>query len=137
MGCEYEEGEYSVTLRARSTYEDNAGSEIEVPVVMGSAGGPVSPNQLALLGNTPNPFNPTTTIRFTVPTGPTQVYSLRVYDVRGRLVRDLAAGQITSGLHSVLWDGRNNSGSTVGSGIYLYRLEVGQERFTGKMALVK
>ena len=135
--AEYEEGEYRVTLRAHSTYKDNTGSEIEVPVVMSSAGGPASPNKLALLGNTPNPFNPTTTIRFTVPAGPVQAYSLRVYDVRGRLVRELAAGQISGGLHQVLWDGRNNTGSTVGSGIYLYRLEVGQERFTGKMALVK
>jgi hypothetical protein len=134
---DYEPGEYRVTLRARSTYEDNSGSEIEVPITMSSAGGPISPNRLELLGNTPNPFNPTTTIRFTVPSGPARAYSLRIYDVRGRLVRDLAAGQIGGGLHQVQWNGRNNSGSTVGSGIYLYRLEVGQERFTGKMALVK
>ena len=52
-------------------------------------------------------------------------------------VRQLAAGQVGGGLQEVFWNGRNESGESVGSGIYLYRLEVGRENFTGKMVLVK
>ena len=62
---------------------------------------------------------------------------LRIYDVSGRLVRDLASGQVGSGLQEVFWNGQNQRGESVGSGIYLYRLEVGQQSFTGKMVLVK
>lgn len=133
----WDEGEYRVTVRANSTYDTGAMSETEITIVMDNAGGPVLPDRLTLLGNTPNPFNPSTTIRFTVPAGPVRDYRLRVYDVRGRLVRTLAAGQIVGGLHEVLWDGRNESGESVSSGIYLYRLDVGRGNFTGKMVLVK
>jgi hypothetical protein len=133
----WDEGEYRVTVRANSTYDTGAMSETEITIVMDTAGGPVLPDRLTLLGNTPNPFNPSTTIRFTVPAGPVRDYRLRVYDVRGRLVRTLAAGQIVGGLHEVLWDGRNESGESVSSGVYLYRLDVGRGNFTGKMVLVK
>jgi flagellar hook assembly protein FlgD len=62
---------------------------------------------------------------------------VRIYDVQGRLVRQLAKGQIGSGLQESRWDGRNDDGVSVGSGVYLYRVEVGHERFNGKMVLVK
>ncbi len=135
--AEWNEGDYRVTLRARSTYEGASASEVEVPIHMSGSGGPAMPNRLALLGNTPNPFNPTTTIRFTVPAGPTQPYSLRVYDVRGALVRELAAGQIGGGTHEARWDGRDRNGAPVSSGVYLYQLQVGPKKLSGKMALVK
>jgi flagellar hook assembly protein FlgD len=92
---------------------------------------------LTLLGNTPNPFNPTTTIRFIVPAGPERDYSLRVYDVRGALVRELGNGRIGGGSHDVRWDGRDGRGAPVSSGVYLYRVTVGNEKLTGKMALLK
>jgi hypothetical protein len=95
------------------------------------------PKRLALLGNTPNPFNPSTTIRFAVPAGPSQPYSLRVYDVRGAFVRELANGRIGGGTHEARWDGRDHHGSPVSSGVYLYQLQVGANKLTGKMALVK
>ena len=125
-----------MVVRAASTYDASMVSEVNVDVTMNDAGSPDFPDKLSM-SNSPNPFNPTTTIRFTVPAGPNRPYNLRVYDVAGRLVRELASGEIPAGIHQVPWDGRNTAGTSVGSGIYLYRLEVGQDRLTGKMVLVK
>lgn len=133
----WSQGEYRVTVRATSTYDKSTLSEVGLPIAMSGAGGPAFANKLALLGNVPNPFNPSTTIRFSVPAGPARPYNLRVYDVQGRLVRELASGEIGGGVHDVRWDGRDARGVPTSSGIYLYRLEVGQDRLTGKMALLK
>jgi len=130
-------GTYRVDITARSTYDHGSTSSVQVPMEMSGQGGPSMPQRLALLGNTPNPFNPSTTIRFAVPAGASQPYNLRVYDVRGAFVRELAAGQVGGGVHEARWDGRDKNGSPVSSGIYLYRLEVGAQKLTGKMALVK
>ncbi len=135
--AEWSEGDFSVALRATSTYDGGSTSRIETPIHLSGSGGPAMPDHLALLGNSPNPFNPSTTIRFTVPAGPEQPYRLRVYDVKGALVRELASGRIGGGIHEARWDGRDRNGSPVSSGIYLYRLQVGARTFTGKMALVK
>ncbi len=133
----WEAGAYRVTIHARSTYDNGSTSTVLVPIELSGSGGPAMPKRLALLGNNPNPFNPSTTIRFAVPAGPSQPYRLRVYDVRGAFVRELAAGQIGGGTHEARWDGRDHRGTSVSSGIYLYRLEVGANKLTGKMALVK
>ncbi len=91
------------------------------------------------LGNAvPNPFNPITTIAYCVPehaagTG----VELTVYDVRGRLVRTLVHGLADPGRHSVVWDGRDNSGAAVSSGVYLYRLEAEGYEAVRKAILLK
>ena len=133
----WDKGEYRMTIEASSTYDKSRVHEMDMPVVMKSSGSPSLPGRLTLLGNAPNPFNPTTMIRFTVPAGPSRSYSVRVFDVQGRLVRELASGRIDSGYQQVLWDGRSDGGQTVGSGIYFYRVEVGAEKQTGKMVLLK
>lgn len=133
----WEPREYHMTITAQSTYDEATQSEMSIDFTMGSAGTPPLPESLTSLGNTPNPFNPTTTIRFAVPNGPARDYSVLVYDVAGRLVRTLRSGQVPAGVHNVLWDGRNDRGVSVGSGVYLYRVTVGQDRVTGKMVLVK
>lgn len=133
----WNEGDYRVTLRATSTYRSGSTSRVDVPIHLSGSGGPAMPDHLVLLGNIPNPFNPSTTIRFSVPAGAQQPYRLRVYDVRGAFVRELASGRIGAGVHEARWDGRDGNNSPVSSGIYLYRLEVGAHTLTGKMALVK
>ncbi|MGD8415243.1 MAG: FlgD immunoglobulin-like domain containing protein, partial [Candidatus Latescibacterota bacterium] len=133
----WEAGDYVVKIEARSTYDDTRTSKTQTTVAMSGSGGAAVPHRLELLGNSPNPFNPSTTIRFSVPGGPTRPYSLRVYDVSGRLVKRLAEGQVGGGLKEVFWNGQNDAGQPVGSGIYLYRLTVGRDSFTGKMVLVK
>jgi hypothetical protein len=85
--------------------------------------------------NSPNPFNPLTTIRFSVKQAG-QV-SLVVYDVRGREVRRLVDGVREAGEHSVAWNGVDGVGRAVSSGIYFYRLSADQKAITRKMVMTK
>ena len=100
------------------------------------AGTPGVPDEFALGQNVPNPFNPTTTIHYDVPAGAGAV-SLRVYDVSGRLVRTLVDGHEAPGSKSVLWNGTNDRGQTVASGIYFYRMTAPGFSTTRKMVLLQ
>ena len=86
-----------------------------------------APAEYALLQNHPNPFNPATTISCELPE-PGYV-ALNVYDVTGQLVRRLVNGQVNAGHHAVEWDGRDNRGRPVASGVYLCRLVADGGRF--------
>ncbi len=81
---------------------------------------PATQQKSALLQNSPNPFNPTTAISYEIPAR--GLVDLRVYDVSGKLVRTLVAGEKATGPHTVVWDGADNTGSRMASGVYLYRL---------------
>jgi len=85
--------------------------------------------------NSPNPFNPQTQIRFSLSSK--ENVTLAIYDVSGRLVRMLASGTQDTGTHSITWDGRNDAGATVGSGVYFYRLDAGKFSATKKMVMLK
>jgi hypothetical protein len=88
--------------------------------------------------NYPNPFNPSTKIEYWVPDGKGgEPVSLVVYDVRGARVRTLVDGRQPVGRYRVEWDGRDNSGTLVGSGIYFYRLATSHFSGTRKMLLLK
>ena len=78
----------------------------------------------------PNPFNPTTTIRFSV--APNSKTSLQIFDITGRLVDELVSGKLVSGEHEVLWNAGNNP-----SGVYLVRLQSGEFVENQKVVLVK
>lgn len=93
------------------------------------------PAALVLEGNHPNPFNPSTTIRFAVPRD--MEIQLVVFDLAGRRVATLVDGQMAAGLHEVSWLGRDERGGQVASGIYFCRLADGQSVHTRKMMLVK
>ncbi|MFH1278626.1 MAG: M14 family zinc carboxypeptidase [Candidatus Eisenbacteria bacterium] len=95
-----------------------------------------APVRTRLVGNAPNPFNPTTEIRFDL--AKPSVVDLRVYDISGRLIRALVPAEgRDAGSHRVLWDGRNDSGKEVASGIYLYRIETNELREIRKMVLIR
>jgi hypothetical protein len=79
------------------------------------------PAEFSLRQNFPNPFNPTTTIRYDVPASGGHV-GLRVYDVTGRLVRTLVNGEQTPGAKKVVWNGTNDQGEGVATGVYFCRL---------------
>jgi len=83
----------------------------------------------------PNPFNPTTTIGYTMLTD--GIAEIAIYDVRGRRVRTLVHGIIAAGYKEVVWDGRNDSGGRVASGVYLYQLRTGSVVETKKMVMLK
>jgi hypothetical protein len=94
-----------------------------------------TPRVVTLNQNYPNPFNPSTTIAFNLPhSGAT---SLVVYDVRGRLVRTLIDGVLQVGPQNLEWDGRNNAGQRVATGVYMYRLTFGNIVQQKKMVLLK
>jgi hypothetical protein len=101
------------------------------------AGGGI-PKAFALGQNYPNPFNPSTTIAFDLPVmGSNQSVNLTIYDLRGRCVRILIDSELEPGNHKIHWNGRDDRGQSVASGIYLYRLKAGDETFTRKMTVLK
>jgi len=69
----------------------------------------------------PNPFNPTTTISYSLPS--TSNVKLEIYDVMGRMIKSFSTNSQASGTHQVVWDGTNGNGSRVATGIYIYRFE--------------
>jgi hypothetical protein len=95
----------------------------------------VSAPALTLHQNIPNPFNPSTTISFTLPER--ERVMLSIYDVRGTLVRTLADELVGEGYEERIWDGKDASGNPVGSGVYFYRLTAGDKTLTKKMVLLK
>lgn len=83
----------------------------------------------------PNPFNPTTTIAFS--TSQTQVVEVSLYNLKGQKVRTLHKGILKSGEHKLIWDGKDNTGRTVSSGVYFTRIETGKQSLTRKLLLMK
>jgi hypothetical protein len=88
-----------------------------------------------LLGNSPNPFGPSTLIRFALERE--QDVSLDVYDLNGRLVTSLRHAHMTGGQHAVSWDGRDRQGQQAPAGVYVYRLKAGEEIESRPMVLVR
>ena len=93
------------------------------------------PTRYSLGANYPNPFNPSTTISFTLPTS--ESVRLSVFDIQGRLVATLVNEVYSAGRHEVIWRGQDNSSRPVASGTYFYRLTTGGFTETKKMLLLK
>jgi len=91
--------------------------------------------RIELSQNTPNPFNPTTSIRFSLPAS--ERVGLAIYAANGTLVRMLVDEVRTRGNHDITWDGRDSAGNPVGSGVYFYRLKAGKFTDSRKMVLLK
>ena len=99
--------------------------------------GETLPAAASLRQNFPNPFNPTTTIRFEVMDASASV-SLVIYDIAGQRVRELVRARHSSeGPHEVIWNGRDEEGDLVANGVYLYQLRAGEFRQVRRMVLVK
>jgi len=93
------------------------------------------PTSFALQQNFPNPFNPMTEIRFDIPES--DYVSLAVYNMMGQKIRTLASGNMTPGYHAIIWDGKNDLGSQVSTGMYFYSIHAGQYKSTKKMLFLK
>lgn len=91
--------------------------------------------KLGLAQNMPNPFNPKTTIAFTLPAP--QDVTIDVFDISGRKVVTLLSDSLGAGRHFVEWTGRDADGQRVASGVYFYRMTAGEEEFSKKMVLLK
>ena len=94
-----------------------------------------APEEYSLSDAYPNPFNPTTTLSFSVPTE--GVVSLNIYDMTGRLVSTLVDGNLEQGYHSIIWNGMDSNGHAVSSGMYIYSLKGEGVSITKKMVMMK
>jgi hypothetical protein len=99
---------------------------------------PVNPQPFVLLQNSPNPFNPRTAISFSLPddSGPLHV-SIKVYDLRNKLIRTLVDAPQSPGRHTVYWEGTDQQDKPVANGVYLYRMQAGKFIQTRKMVLLR
>ena len=93
------------------------------------------PKVFDLFRNVPNPFNPSTAIRYVL--YEPGVIDLRIYDQLGREVTVLAERYQSAGNHEIMWDGRDTNGNRISSGVYFYTLRAGGMEDTGKMILIK
>lgn len=116
----------------------STGAARNIPVE--GVGGTAVPSMFELYQNRPNPFNPFTTIDFYIDGsdgGGTDQVVLEVFNILGQRIRTLIDEALPPGLHSVVWDGTDDGGDRAASGIYLYRLKIGDESATRKMMLLK
>jgi len=93
------------------------------------------PREISLLPNVPNPFNPTTSIAFTLPS--TGHVVLDILDASGRRVRRLASGSHEAGVHRMIWDGTDDGGRPVASGTYFARLSAGGRSESRRLNLIR
>ena len=96
---------------------------------------PLIVESFELAQNYPNPFNPTTTISYKLPTG--QKVQLEVFDIIGKKVATLVNEYKKAGAYQAQWDGRNSNGTLVSSGVYFYRLDIGDFQQSHKMILLR
>ncbi len=94
-----------------------------------------TPAEPYLYQNYPNPFNPTTTIMFYLPE--TQAVRLEIFDLQGKGVAQLLDAVVAAGRHEIIWEGSDNSGHRVASGVYWYRLQAGKTIKSNKMVIAK
>ena len=113
----------------------NPGDASDFPTTTAVEALPGTAAGFALEGNYPNPFNPSTTIRFHV--GHTRTVRLAVYNSLGALVRTLADEAMEAGLYTAMWNGRDDAGRSVESGAYFVRLSAGDFTAVRRMLLVK
>ena len=96
------------------------------------------PAEYSLSQNYPNPFNPTTSIQYSVVSDQSRPHlTLKIFNLLGQEVRTLVDGAKEPGYHTVTWDGRDDSGQEVASGVYFYRLTAGNFADTKRMVLMK
>jgi hypothetical protein len=116
--------------------EDRA---IAIPIKDGGSTEAVEPeaktSTFQLERNYPNPFNPETVLKFNLPEA--SKVDLKVYNILGQVVRTLVDEELPAGPHSVVWDGRNDQGSDVASGVYFYRIQAGSFESTMRMTLLR
>ena len=96
---------------------------------------PVPQLTTALNANYPNPFNPSTSIAFSL--AESARVKLNIYNLKGQKVKSLLSSDMASGTHSITWNGDDDSGRGVSSGIYLIRMDTPRQSFTRKAMLMK
>ena len=116
------------------THESVPSNEVEVVIGVGSDSN-LLPAVTKLGGNHPNPFNPRTEISYAVSNA--GHITIDVYNVKGELVKTLVNREVATGNHSIIWNGEDNSGKPVASGLYFYRMKTPDYQNMKKMILLK
>ncbi|RMF60940.1 MAG: T9SS C-terminal target domain-containing protein [Calditrichaeota bacterium] len=114
---------------------DTTGASVPGVEITAVTEDPAGPSQFTLQQNFPNPFNPVTTIRYTL-AEPGHV-KLEIYSISGRKVRTLVDGRQAAGDHAVQWDGRDDRGRQLASGVYLYKIKEGRFTAAHRMLMLK
>ena len=107
----------------------------KVEVEIRYEGEPGIPLDYSLSQNFPNPFNPNTSVQFSVPVD--GFVTIKVYDMLGQAVADLYSGSAQAGTYTLNWNGKDNSGSVVSSGSYIYKMTAGEFVQSKKMTFLK
>ena len=130
-----------LSIQASTTAENAAGKTLDLAVDFSAAWAAAKPLAVVPLANSlsqnyPNPFNPETTIRYDLSSD--AIVSLAVYNIAGQVVRKLVDGEsLAAGQYQAVWDGRNESGTSVASGMYFYLLRAGDYVAKRKMVLLR
>ena len=95
----------------------------------------ILPKQFAVSQNYPNPFNPSTVINYALPKS--SLVTIMIYNILGQEVRTLVKGELQAGNYTAQWNGDDNTGQSVASGVYIYRVTAGQYVKSLKMMLLK
>ncbi|MCD6176322.1 MAG: T9SS type A sorting domain-containing protein, partial [Candidatus Cloacimonetes bacterium] len=93
-------------------------------------------NATKLYGNYPNPFNPETTISFSLTTENTENTEINIYNIKGQKIKQLEIRNLKLGINEVIWDGKNNDNQPVASGIYFYQLNINNKVIASKKCLL-
>lgn len=124
---------YAVSAMFSNSAESNLSEAVYADY--SSSDNPEIPAITQLEGNYPNPFNPTTEIKFSLASSSN--VSLEIFNIRGQKVRTLLAEELEAGVHTSVWNGKSDDGSATGSGVYFYRFKAGNVRDMKKMILLK
>ena len=130
-------GTYSYNIRAvySGGYQSTLSPDAVIEHVQTNADGMLIPKVTYLKGNHPNPFNPETRISFALSSASKTL--IQIYNVKGEKVRTLLNEQLDAGHHSVIWNGTDDNGRNVASGIYFYKFKTDNFNKTKKMLLLK
>ena len=133
IDLEPEEPAANCYLVVARDHADNQGPPATISLAVADV--PLEPGVATLRAPYPNPFNPRTKVSFFLPRAGNM--ELGVYDLRGRLVRRLVGGQRPAGWQTVIWEGRDEGGSAVASGVYLVALRAEGKMMTRRLVLLK
>jgi hypothetical protein len=134
------EGEYDLDIIAVANFKQKDTTRVELIIEQATdvdeeGDQPNAPDKFALFQNRPNPFNPETEISYYLPEG--CEVNLTIYNILGRRVKTLFEGHQNAGMKTLVWDGKDDQGKQLSSGIYFYRLQAGYFNQTKKMSLIK
>nr|MBC8414803.1 T9SS type A sorting domain-containing protein [Candidatus Cloacimonadota bacterium] len=135
----FESGDYGYYVTAEYSQENESDptDTVIIPYVQVDTGNELIPVRTELAGNYPNPFNPITTISFSLTAEDAENAEIIIYNIKGQKVKQIVSGRLSAGRHSVIWNGKDDNGKAVSSGIYFYRMRTDSYDKTKRMVLLK